>query len=82
MVAVVFEATALLLDDLQPPAVPCPYLLPLSVKEQRLSKVTLYGHSIEGMLSPAGRLKRLYIENIDGGHLVSDAAPLFSGLRR
>ncbi|PBK85986.1 hypothetical protein ARMGADRAFT_1035963 [Armillaria gallica] len=41
------------LDDLQPPAVP----------------LTLDGHSIEGMLSPAGCLKRLYIENIDGGHL-------------
>ncbi|PBK58324.1 hypothetical protein ARMSODRAFT_1028344 [Armillaria solidipes] len=72
---VVFEATAPLTDDFQPPAVPCPYLLPSSVKELRLSKVALDGHSIEGMLSPAGRLERLYIENIDGGHLGIPSVP-------
>ncbi|SJL16783.1 uncharacterized protein ARMOST_20312 [Armillaria ostoyae] len=73
--AVIFEATAPLPDDLQPPAVPCPYLLPPSVKELRLSKVTLDGSSIEGMLSPAGRLEQLYIENIDGGHLGIPSVP-------
>ncbi|PBK65097.1 hypothetical protein ARMSODRAFT_978518 [Armillaria solidipes] len=66
---VVVEGTTSLSDNCSPPAVPCPFLLPSSIKELRLSKVSLDDYSIEGMLLPAGHLQHLSIENIDAGHL-------------
>ncbi len=65
------EGTAKLDPDCLPPSVICPFLLPSTVKELQLSKVAFDEYSIEGMISPAGRLERLSIENVDGGDLVS-----------
>ncbi len=53
-----------------PPRIPCPFLLPPTVKELRLSRVTFRGYSLEGMLAPDGQLERLVIESIEDGGLV------------
>ncbi len=68
---VAIEGTAKLDPNCLPPSVICPFLLPSTVKELQLSKVAFDEYSIEGMISPAGRLERLSIENVDGGDLVS-----------
>ncbi len=53
-----------------PPSIIYPFLLPSTVKELHFSKVSFDGYGVEGMISPAGRLERLSMENIDGGDLV------------
>ncbi len=55
----------------QPPTIPCPFLLPSSVTDLSLIRVSLSDYSIEGMLDPRGRLKRLHIESVHEGGLVS-----------
>ncbi|KAK0433177.1 hypothetical protein EV421DRAFT_1910328 [Armillaria borealis] len=66
---VVIEGTMRLDPDCLPPSIICPFLLPSTIKELHLSKVSFDGYSVEGMISPAGRLERLSIENVDGGDL-------------
>ncbi|SJL05831.1 uncharacterized protein ARMOST_09167 [Armillaria ostoyae] len=68
--SVIIEARGVCMGCARPPAVPCPFLLPASVTELRLIRVSLSNYSVEGMLDPNGRLERLHIESVDEGALV------------
>lgn len=52
------------------PCIPQPYLLPPSVVELNLARVSFLGHSIEGILSPNSNLERLCIDSVDYGGIV------------
>ncbi|PBK65098.1 hypothetical protein ARMSODRAFT_1022523 [Armillaria solidipes] len=68
---VVIEGTAQLDHDCIPPTIPCPFLLPATIKELRCSKVSFNNYSLEGCLSPSSCLERLTVESIEAGHLIS-----------
>ncbi|KAK0494088.1 hypothetical protein EDD18DRAFT_1356035 [Armillaria luteobubalina] len=53
----------------RPSNIPCPFLLPRSVVDLSLIRVSLERYSIEGMLSPDGCLRQLYIDSIQEGGL-------------
>ncbi|KAK0457359.1 uncharacterized protein EV420DRAFT_1644107 [Desarmillaria tabescens] len=65
--SVIFEGRGTDYRETDPPSIPCPFLLPPSVVKLRLKKVTLAGYSLEGLLSPDGRLQRLCIESLEEG---------------
>ncbi|KAK0495509.1 hypothetical protein EDD18DRAFT_1353963 [Armillaria luteobubalina] len=58
----------------RPSNIPCPFLLPRSVVDLSLIRVSLEHYSIEGMLSPDGCLHRLYIDSIQEGGLYLPAS--------
>ncbi|PBK59901.1 hypothetical protein ARMSODRAFT_1070889 [Armillaria solidipes] len=75
---VVIEDSGLRRDKARPSTIPCPFLLPASVVDLTIRRVSLHGYSIEGMLDPNGHLARLHIDSIHEGALHLPDSPSLS----
>ncbi|PBK68381.1 hypothetical protein ARMSODRAFT_976188 [Armillaria solidipes] len=66
---IVIEGPGTRWRDCVPPRIPCPYMLPASVKVLVLSRISLRGYCLECMLSPDGVLESLTLEGVQDGAL-------------
>ncbi|KAK0505442.1 hypothetical protein EDD18DRAFT_1344255 [Armillaria luteobubalina] len=60
------------------PMVPFPFMLPSTVRDLRLVRCSLMGHSLLGLLSPGTQLDSLEFDHVDDGfvvHIITPADP-------